>query len=51
MSEKSKVEKLFKDFYSMVENQFQTKLDILHSNNGMEYFKECSRNFMKEKGI
>ena len=29
MREKSEVEKLFKDFYNMIENQFQTKISIL----------------------
>lgn len=51
MSEKSEVEKLFKDFYTMVENQFQTKICILHSNNGTEHFNEILRIFLKEKGI
>lgn len=51
MSEKSEVEKLFKDFYNMVENQFQTKISIFRSDNGTEYFNECLENFLKEKGI
>ena len=34
MSEKSEVEKLFKVFYNMIENQFQTKISILRSDNG-----------------
>ena len=29
MSEKSEEEKFFKDFYKMIENQFQTKISIL----------------------
>lgn len=51
MHEKSKVEQLFKDFYKMVETQFQTKISILHVDNGTEYFNEHLGNFVKETGI
>lgn len=34
MKEKSEVEGLFKDFYNMVENHFQTKISLLHTDNG-----------------
>ena len=33
MSDKYEVEKLFKIFYTMIENQFQTQIKILHSDN------------------
>ena len=49
MSEKSEVEKLFKVFYNMIENQFQTKISILRSNNGTEYFNKVLTNFFQEK--
>ena len=51
MSDKSKVEKLFKKFYTMIENQFQTQIKILHSDNGTEYFNDVLGNFLQEKGI
>ncbi|XP_059632903.1 eIF-2-alpha kinase GCN2 isoform X3 [Cornus florida] len=51
MNEKSEVEKLFKDFYMMIENQFQTKIGILHTDNGTEYFNEVLGSFLTEKGI
>ena len=35
----------------MVENQFQTKISILRSDNGTEFFNECLGNFLKENGI
>ena len=35
MSEKSEVKKIFKDFYNMIENQFQTKISILRTDNGI----------------
>lgn len=34
MKEKSEVESVFKNFYKMIENQFQTKISILRSDNG-----------------
>ena len=40
-----------KYFYSMIENLFQTKIGILHTDNGTEYFKEVLGIFFKEKGI
>lgn len=51
MKRKSEVERLFKDFYNMVENQFQTKISLLHTDNGIEYFNNCLGVFCKEKGI
>ncbi|KAL5777605.1 hypothetical protein ACOSP7_010531 [Xanthoceras sorbifolium] len=51
MHEKSDVEKLFKDFYTMIETQFQTKISILHTDNGTEYFNKRLGTFLKEKGI
>ena len=49
MSDKSKVEKLFKNFYTMIENQFQTQIKILHSDNGTKYFNDVLGNFLQEK--
>lgn len=40
MNIKAEVEKLLKEFYSMVENQFQTKISILRSDNGTEFFNQ-----------
>ena len=48
---KTEVENLFKIFYSTVETQFQTKIGILHIDNGTEYFKEVLGSFLKVKGI
>ena len=33
MKTKSEVEKIFKDFYKLIENQFQTKISILRTDN------------------
>ena len=40
MNKKSDVEKLFKDFYTLIENQFQTKISILRTDNGKEFFNQ-----------
>ena len=40
MNDKSEVENLFKNFYTMVENQFQAKISILYFDNGIEYFNQ-----------
>ena len=51
MREKSKVERIFKEFYRMIENQFQTKISILRSNNGTKYFNKVLETFSNEKEI
>ena len=48
MSEKSEVEKLFKDFYSMIENQIQTKISIFGTENGTKYFNQCGKLFERK---
>lgn len=47
MREKFEVENLFKNFYNMVENQFQTKIRIIHFDNGPEYFNQLLGNFLR----
>ena len=37
MNKKPNVEKLFKDFYTLIKNQFQTKISILRTDNGKEF--------------
>ena len=46
MNSKSEVAKLFQDFYSMVENQFQTKISILRSDNGIKFYNDCLGEFL-----
>ena len=48
MREKSEVERIFKEFYKMIENQFQTKISILRSDNGTEYFNKVLETFSNE---
>ena len=35
----------------MIENQFQTRIGILHSDNGTEYFNEHLGEYLNDKGI
>ena len=49
MNKKSDVKNLFTNFYNMIENQFQTKIGILHSDNGTEYFNEHLGEFLEKK--
>ena len=49
--EKSEVEKIFKEFYRMIEHQFQTKISILRFDNGIEYFNKVLKTFSNERGI
>lgn len=48
---KSEVEQRFKDFFQMIENQIQTKIDILRSDNDTDYFNKYLSTFLVTKGI
>ncbi|XP_057749111.1 retrovirus-related Pol polyprotein from transposon RE1 isoform X1 [Arachis stenosperma] len=51
MHEKSEVSKIFQYFSTMVETQFDTKISILRSDNGTEYFNKNLGEFLQKKGI
>ena len=51
LREKSEVAEIFKSFSTMIEPQFQTKISILHSDNGTKYFNSVLENFLRKKGI
>ncbi|KAL9420128.1 hypothetical protein AB3S75_037830 [Citrus x aurantiifolia] len=51
LKEKSEAEHVFKNFYNMVETQFQTKIQVFRSDNGKEYFNQILGSFFLEKGI
>ena len=48
MKEKSKVETIFKLFYTMVQTQFHKKIQIFRSDNGKEYFNKILGSFFLE---
>ncbi|GAU39772.1 hypothetical protein TSUD_220160 [Trifolium subterraneum] len=51
MEKKSEVAERFEDFFQMIETQFQTKIGILRSDNGTEYFNKYLNTFLVAKGI
>ena len=51
MKEKSEVTQIFKNFNKMIQNQFQTKIQILRTDNGKEYFNSILGNYLVSEGI
>ena len=51
LKEKSEIESVFQNFYTMVLTQFQEKIKIVRSDNGKEYLYKILRNFFLEKWI
>lgn len=51
LKEKSDVENVFKTFYNMVATQFNTKIQVLRSDDGREYIAQTIGSFFKKKGI
>ena len=51
MREKSEVCQIFKSFNKMIQNQFQTKIQILRTDNGKEYFNSLLGNYLINEGI
>lgn len=51
MKEKSQVEDIFRRFNSMIQTQFQTKVQILKTDNALEYFKSTLGSFLLDQGI
>ena len=45
LKEKSEVENVFRNFYTMVQTQFNTKIKMVRSDNGREYFSQNLNNF------
>jgi hypothetical protein len=48
---KSDVCQAVKDFFKMVQNQFQTNIQVFRSDNGKEYFNTMLSDFFRENGI
>ena len=46
MKKKFEAGQLFKNFHSMVETQFQEKIQVLRTDNGKEYFHSILRNYL-----
>lgn len=46
MKEKSEVDKLLEKFHTMVQIQFQSKIKVLMSDNGREYYKSTLKAYL-----
>ena len=51
LKEKSDAEAVFKNFYNMVQTQFQTQIKIFRSDNGKEFFNNVLGDFFAERGM
>ena len=51
MKEKSEVTKIFESFHQMVQTQFQTKVQILRTNNGREYYNTILASYLHKHGM
>ncbi|KAF7808226.1 sacsin isoform X2 [Senna tora] len=51
LKEKSAAASTFKNFYSMVKNQFNTPIKIFRTDNGREFFNNTLDSFLLENGI
>ena len=51
LKDKSEAENMFKTFYKMVETQFNSRIQILRTDNGREYFNKILGEFLIEKGV
>ncbi|CAH9105932.1 unnamed protein product, partial [Cuscuta epithymum] len=51
LKEKSEAAETFKRFYSMIQTQFQSQIQVLRTDNGKEYFNKILGNFLIQQGI
>ena len=51
LKDKSEVRTVFFSFYAMIQTQFQTKIQILRTDNGTKYFNHTLGPFLQENGI
>ena len=51
LKEKYEVPQIFETLYSMIHTQYDTKIKILCTDNGTEYFNLVLNNFISKKGI
>jgi transposase InsO family protein len=51
LKHKNEVLRCFKDFYKLVTNQFNVKIQILRTDNGTEYVNNEFISFISDQGI
>ena len=51
LKDKSKASTTFKNFHALIQNQFQTKIHTLRTDNGKEYFNSTLDTYLSDHGI
>ena len=51
LTDKTEVRSVFLNFHSMIQTQFQTKIQILRTGNGTEYLNHSLSTYLEENGI
>ena len=51
MKDKSETGPIFQTFHSMVQQQFNVKIQILRTDNGKEYFNSIIGHYLSQQGI
>ena len=51
LTDKTEVRSVFMNFRSMIQTQFHTKIQILLTDNGTEYFNHSLSTYLQENGI
>lgn len=51
LKDKTKVHTVFVNFHTMIQTQFRTNIQALHTDNGTEYFNQSLNLYLKEHGI
>ena len=51
LTDKTEVRSVFMNFHSMIQTQFHTKIQILRTDNGTEYFNHSLSTYLQENGI
>ena len=51
MKEKSEVGRIFEIFHNMVQTQFHSRIQVLRTNNGREYYNLALNSYLQKVGI
>ena len=51
VKEKSETTTLFKEFYTMIQTQFQSRIQVLKTDNARDYFNQSLGEFLRLKGV
>ncbi|MCR2848195.1 hypothetical protein KN825_16865, partial [Weizmannia coagulans] len=51
MKEKSELGIIFQRFHTMIQTQFQTKIQVLKTENGRNFFEHTLRDYLSTQGI